>query len=208
MRTVLLPVKDFKEAKQRLARVLTADQRAGLARAMLNDVLSVLARARVPERVIIFTASSEAADMAGRFAFEVVVENVVAGHSAAVNLMVRQLSATASGILSIASDLPRLVPQDIDFVLNNPPEPVTIIHSRDGTGTNGILFLPPARIEVEYGPGSFTRHLSKAFASGYRAGVLNVPGIAFDIDTPEDIRTFMEDPVKSGETWRFISGIQ
>jgi 2-phospho-L-lactate guanylyltransferase len=175
---------------------------------MLSDVLSVLARARAPERVVIFTASEEAAEMALRYAFEVVAETKVAGHSAAVNQMVAQLSSTASGILCIASDLPKLAPEDIDFVLDYPPEAVTIIHSRDGTGTNGILFLPPARIETEYGPGSFTRHISKASAAGYRAGILNVPGMAFDIDTSEDIRAFMEDPVKSGETWRFMSRIQ
>lgn len=208
MRTVLLPVKDFKDAKQRLSDVLAPEQRAGLARAMLSDVLSTLAMARAPERVVVFTASQEVTAMATRYAFEVVPENAVAGHSAAVNYMIAQLSGSASGILAIASDLPRLVPQDVDFVLRNPPEEITIIHSLDGTGTNGILFLPPARIEVEYGPGSFTRHLSKAAAAGYRAGVLNVPGMAFDIDTPEDLRAFMGDPVKSGETWRFLAGIQ
>lgn len=208
MKTVLLPVKHFKTAKQRLADALRPEEREGLARAMLSDVLAVLARARTLDRVIVFTASDEVADMAQSYNFEIIAEAAVAGHSAAVNHMLAQLSSSSSRILAIASDLPKLVPEDVDFVMENPPEPITIIHSRDGTGTNGILFIPPARIDVEYGNASFSRHLSKAAAAGYRAGILNVPGIAFDIDTPEDIRAFMDNPAKDGETWRFLAGIQ
>jgi 2-phospho-L-lactate guanylyltransferase len=208
MKTVRLPVKDFRNAKQRLAATFSEDQRAGLARAMLADVLAVLARARAPERVIVFTACLEAAQMAAAHRFDVIREETVAGHSAAVNRAVGELSAgTASRILSIAADLPKLVPEDVDFVIREAPEPITLLHSRDGTGTNGVLFVPPAIIAMDFGPGSFSRHLSKAAAAGYRAGVLNVPGFAFDIDTPDDVRSYMQDPVAHGETWRFLTGM-
>ena len=60
MKTVLLPVKDFHNAKQRLASALDAETRANLARAMLSDVLDALAHARVPDSIVVFTASSEA----------------------------------------------------------------------------------------------------------------------------------------------------
>jgi 2-phospho-L-lactate guanylyltransferase (CobY/MobA/RfbA family) len=126
------------------------------------------------------------------------------GHSAAVNRMVEELSASATRILSIAGDLPRLVPSEIDFALDSPSAPITLIPSRDGTGTNGVVFIPPARIDMEYGEGSFRRHLSKAAASGRRPNVMSLPGIAFDIDTPEDLQAFMEDPRKDSETWRYL----
>ncbi|MBI4471522.1 MAG: 2-phospho-L-lactate guanylyltransferase [Acidobacteria bacterium] len=207
MKTVLLPVKDFKDAKQRLAATLPPDQRADLARAMLADVLRVLSHARSAERVVVFTASAQAAEMARSYHFDVVPEQSVAGHSAAVNHMVRELLPKSSRILSIAADLPMLKAEDVDFVMENAPEPITIIHSRDGTGTNGILFIPPARIEVEYGPGSFGRHLSRAAAAGHHGGVLNVPGIAFDIDTADDLTAFMSNPRRDSETWRFLGNI-
>ncbi len=204
MKTVLLPVKDFRNAKQRLSSVLDADSRLGLARSMLADVLSALARTHLPDRVVIFTAEDEAVRMARSFGFDVEIENSVEGHSAAVNRMVVQLSAGASRILSIASDLPKLSPSEVDFVLNAASEPITLIPSRDGTGTNGVVFIPPGRITMEYGEGSFSRHMSKAAAAGHHAAVLNVPGIAFDIDTPEDLREFRDDPRKDSETWRYL----
>jgi 2-phospho-L-lactate guanylyltransferase len=204
MKAVLLPIKDFKHAKQRLAPVLDATTRAGLARAMLNDVLNVLARARSPQRIVLFTASGEVIQMARPFGFEVVFEKSVDGHSAAVNHMVDELSQTCSRILSIAGDLPRLVPSEVDFALEAVSEPITLIPSRDWTGTNGVVFMPPARIAMEYGDGSFRRHLSKAAAAGIRSDVMDLPGIAFDIDTPEDLQAFLDDPCKDSETWRYL----
>ena len=204
MKTVLLPVKDFQNAKQRLAPAINAAVRADLARAMLSDVLHSLSKARAAERVVVFTASEEVIQMTRPFGFEVALETSVKGHSAAVNRMVEELSATATRILSIAVDLPLLLPSEIDFALESPSEPITLIPSRDGTGTNGVVFIPPARIAMEYGEGSFRRHLSKAAVSGRPSDVLNVPGIAFDIDTPEDLQAFIEDPRKDSETWRYL----
>jgi 2-phospho-L-lactate guanylyltransferase len=204
MRTVLLPVKEFTNAKQRLSSVLSREARAGLARAMLTDVLQALAEARRPQRVIVFTASDEVMQMARPFGFEVVCETSVDGHSAAVNQMVHELSEKCSRILSIAGDLPRMLPSEVDFALDAASEPITLIPSRDWTGTNGVLFVPPARIAMEYGEGSFRRHLSKAAAAGIPSDVMDLPGIAFDIDTPEDLRAFLEDPRKDSETWRYL----
>jgi len=204
MKTVLLPVKDFKDAKQRLVPALDALTRAGLARAMLLDVLNVLRRARTPQRVVVFTASLEVIQMAKVFGFEVVLEPSVDGHSAAVNRMVAELSANSSRILSIAGDLPRLLPTEVDFALEASSEPITFLPSRDWTGTNGVLFIPPARITMEYGLGSFRRHLSKAAAAGIRSDVMDLPGIAFDIDTPEDLQAFLDDPRKDSETWQYL----
>jgi 2-phospho-L-lactate guanylyltransferase len=204
MKTVLLPVKTFTDAKQRLAPVLNPETRAGLARAMCKDVLNTLARTHVPERVIVFTAADEVIEMAQPFGFDVVREKSVDGHSAAVNQMVSELLSTSARILSIAIDLPRLVPSEIDFALDAASEPVTLIPSRDWTGTNGVVFISPAHIAMEYGDGSFRRHLSKAAAAGHRADVMSLPGIAFDIDTPEDLGLFMNDPRKDSQTWRYL----
>lgn len=184
---------------------MDVESRAALARAMLTDVLKVLAAARVPDRVVVFTASEEIRRMAEAFDFDVILEKPVLGHSAAVNHMIQELSSTASRILSLAADLPRLLPHELDFVLQAAVHPVTLIPSLDGTGTNGVVFNPPARIAMEYGESSFRRHLSKAAAAGFVADVLNIPGMAFDVDTPEDLQSFINDPRRDSETWRYLA---
>jgi 2-phospho-L-lactate guanylyltransferase len=91
MKTVLLPVKDFVNAKQRLIPALDAPTRAGIARAMCVDVLNAVARTHAPERVVVFNAADEVVQMARPFGFDVVFEKSVDGHSAAVNQMVSEL---------------------------------------------------------------------------------------------------------------------
>src|SRR2546428_13147269 len=150
MKTVLLPVKDFANAKQRLASKLDPPARAGLARSMCLDVLNTLARTRVPNRVVVFTAADEVIQMARPLGFDVVLEKSVDGHSAAVNHMVSEMLSSSSRLLSIASDLPRLVASEIDFALAASSEPVTLIPSRDWTGANGVVSIHHARILMEY----------------------------------------------------------
>jgi len=122
-----------------------------------------------------------------------------------VNHMVEELSATSSRILAIAADLPRLLPSEVDFALDAVSEPVTLIPSRDWTGTNGVVFISPARIAMEYGQGRFRRHLSKVSAARLRSDVMSLPGMAFDIDTPDDLQAFLDDPRKDSQTWRYLS---
>ena len=40
--------------------------------------------------------------------------------------------------------------------------------------------------------------------AGFTPAVFEMIGIAFDIDTPEDLRLFTEDPRLESETWRFL----
>src|SRR5215467_501023 len=205
MKTVLLPVKEFNNAKQRLAPAMDASGRAGLARAMLTDVLAALKRSRTSERIVVFTSADEVIQMVEPFGFEIMFETSVGGHSAAVNLLLDEFCCSSSSILAIAGDLPNLASSEVDFVLNAASDPVTLIPSRDWTGTNGVVFIPPAKIAMEYGEGSFRRHLSKAAAAGHACDVMDLPGIAFDIDTPLDLQSFMDDPRKDSETWRYLN---
>jgi 2-phospho-L-lactate guanylyltransferase len=205
MKTVLLPVKEFNNAKQRLAPAMDASSRAGLARAMLTDVLAALKRSRTPDRIVVFTAADEVIQMVEPFGFEIMVEKSVGGHSAAVNLLLDKFCCSSSSVFAIAGDLPNLASSEIDFALNAASEHVTLLPSRDWTGTNGVVFIPPARIAMEYGEGSFRRHLSKVSAAGLRSDVMDLPGIAFDIDTPQDLEAYFQDPRKDSETWRYLN---
>jgi len=204
MRTVLLPVKDFVHAKQRLASELEPTVRAGLARAMLSDVLSAVMAASRPERVVVFTASSHARKIATFFGAEVVVETEILGHSAAVNRMVRELSVNSSQILSISSDLPVLTAYEVDLLLDSHTADVSLVSSRDGKGTNAAVFSVPARIRMQYGEDSLARHLSSAAAAGLSVTVLRVPGIEFDVDTPADLKDYIARGPYGSSTWKFV----
>src|SRR5262245_13701894 len=203
MKTVLLPVKDFQDAKQRLSSMLSPAQRAGLARAMLSDVLRSIAGARIPDRVVVYTASEDVAKVVRPYSFDIVEELFVTGHSAAVNRMIDCLGGHASHILSIAADLPTLTSAEVDLAFQTAPSAINFVGSRDGTGTNAALFILPARVRMEYGDGSLNRHLGNAAAAGLTASVLRIPGMEFDVDTPADLRAFLQREPDNSDTWRY-----
>jgi 2-phospho-L-lactate guanylyltransferase (CobY/MobA/RfbA family) len=56
---------------------------------------------------------------------------------------------------------------------------------------NALVRTPPDVIESRFGPGSLQAHLEQARARGVPAGVLRIPGLMFDIDTPEDVNELL-----------------
>ena len=76
--------------------------------------------------------------------------------------------------------------------------------SRDGTGTNAALFVSPARIAMDYGENRLTRHLARAANAGFRTDVVRMPGMEFDVVTPEDLRLFRDCRATNSEAWRFV----
>ena len=64
---------------------------------------------------------------------------------------------------------------------------LVIVPDRHGTGTNALVLSPPDAIEPSFGPGSFARHVAAAEAAGVPHRVEEVPGLALDVDTPDDL---------------------
>src|SRR5579885_1423541 len=55
MRALLFPVKDLRNAKQRLASLLSAEERFGLAQAMLADTIRAIQCARRAEKIFVIS---------------------------------------------------------------------------------------------------------------------------------------------------------
>jgi 2-phospho-L-lactate guanylyltransferase (CobY/MobA/RfbA family) len=69
---ILLPIKDLRKAKQRLAGVLDQAARTQLARAMIRDILCTLASWQNCPEVALVTSDPFAADLAAQYKFQVI----------------------------------------------------------------------------------------------------------------------------------------
>jgi 2-phospho-L-lactate guanylyltransferase len=189
MRTLaILPVKTFSHAKQRLRRGLSDDTREALVEAMLADVLGAL-RLSAIDRVLVITAGEAPRRIAEAHGAQVLADEE-AGHNAAAGLGIGQaLGRAYDRALLVPGDCPALDPAEVDDLLSRPaPIPsVLVVPDRHGTGTNALLLTPPDSIPPSFGPGSCQRHLELARARGVAAEVVNVPSLALDVDTPEDL---------------------
>jgi len=193
--TVILPVKRFARAKTRVVETIGPPGRAALLRAMLADVLVALDAAREVERVIMVTGEGRAEKVAMERAkrsptpLEVLRDPTDRGHSEAATLGIvraKALGATCAALLP--GDCPLLDPDELDAALSGfSDRTVGVATDRHGTGTNLLVLSPADAIGPAFGPGSRERHLDRAERAGYTAKILDVPSLALDLDTPDDL---------------------
>jgi 2-phospho-L-lactate guanylyltransferase len=184
----LLPVKILSNAKQRLAGHLTAVQRETLARTMYEQTLATLLEAEGIDRVVVVTSDLDAAEHARRSGVLVFEESEQLSHSVSADAACRRaIQVGATTALLVPIDVPTALPEDFERLAAAARPGVVIVPSADGTGTNALVRTPPDVIESRFGTGSFQAHLEQARARGVPAGVLRIPGLMFDIDTPEDV---------------------
>jgi 2-phospho-L-lactate guanylyltransferase len=188
----LLPVKILSNAKQRLAGHLTPAQRETLARTMYEQTLATILEAGGIDRVVVVTSDPDAAQHARRSGVLVFEESEQLSHSTSADAACRRAIQTgATTALLVPIDVPTALPEDFERLAAAARPGVIIVPSADGTGTNALARTPPDVIESRFGPGSFQAHLEQARARGVPAGVLRIPGLMFDIDTPEDVNELL-----------------
>lgn len=190
----VVPVKERVSAKERLVPMLRPESRQALALAMLEDVLAALTATPGIAGLVVVTVDDEAGRLAAGYGARLIEAGARDGHTGAVTAAARLLAAEGSaGMLTLPGDIPLVTPAEIAIVLAaHPPAPsFTIVPSHDERGSNAIVCSPPDAVPLRFGENSFYPHLQAAEAYGIRPNVLHLPGIALDIDNPEDVVSFM-----------------
>lgn len=190
MRYILLPVKDLRIAKQRLAAVMSQEARTHLALAMMEHTFNVVSCVKSIDGVAVVSNYSPAIDLAKHYSFEVINESEQISESASVDYGSTVLgSRGVTAVLRLPIDLPLVTASDIEEVLSRDREGrlVVIVPSRDGTGTNAILRRPPTLFRSHFGTGSLAKHLKEAEVAGATVELLQNERIALDIDEPDDL---------------------
>lgn len=185
----VLPIKSFDEAKQRLRAELDPTPRRALVEAMFSDVLIALRRAALVDQVLVVSADNVAQRIAGGYDAMVVVDENEGHNQAAARGAARALELGSERVLMVPGDCPLLRPSELDELLARPvPAPsMLVVPDRHGTGTNALVLTPPDALAPAFGPGSHDRHREHAGAAGIHVATVEVPSLALDIDTPEDL---------------------
>jgi 2-phospho-L-lactate guanylyltransferase len=185
----ILPIKSFTDAKQRLVDELAAGPRRALAEAMFSDVVTALRRSQAVDAMLIVSSDHVAQRIAGGHGADV-LEDHREGHSQAATLGVNYaVERGAKRVLLVPGDCPLLDPRELDELLRRPAgvRSALIVPDRHGTGTNALILTPPTSLTPSFGPGSCERHQRLAGEQGTPAEVVEVPTLALDVDTAEDL---------------------
>ena len=174
---VVVPVKGFHLAKQRLAPHLDPEERAALAQAMAT---TVIAAARTLD-VCVVTDDPAVRAWAAKLGVEV-IDDPGGGLNAAVTHARSVLAPRFERMLIAHADLPRATDlRGIDA------GGVTIVPDRRRSGTNVLCVPTNAVFEFQYGVDSYPLHHTEALRCGLVTTTHFDVDLALDVDHPEDL---------------------
>jgi len=193
----IIPIKDLSLAKQRLSGLLSDMERRSLGLAMLEDVLEVLGKTRGLNGTLLVSSDSDACHLARQYGARILHETGAGGLNPAVTQAARLLaSENIDCALVLHGDLPLARTEEIERLIAalGPSPAIAMAPDSAHDGTNAMLVSPPDLIAFRYGRNSFSAHLDEAENSGVTPQVLDLPGIAFDVDTVDDLFTLTAAP--------------
>ena len=193
---ILVPIKNTATAKQRLASILDQPARTKLAQTMLHDVLSVLHQWKDRPRVGIVTGDRYATTLAEIYKFEVIADTDNPGETGAIEMATQVcLERGEEFTLVIPADIPLIQSWELEEILKTAPEQgAVLVPAGDGRGTNAAFRRPANLFPLRFGNDSFKPHHAAAQATGKPCVILNLPGIAVDVDNPEDLQQLSSLP--------------
>jgi len=196
---ILVPIKNTASAKQRLAAILDQPARTQLAQAMLTDVLTAIHDWTNRPKVGIVTSDPYATTLAQDYKFDVIPDPDNPGETGAIEIATRVcMERGEESTLVIPADIPLIQPWELEAIYKQAPAQGTVlVPAGDGRGTNAVLRRPANLFPLRFGNDSFRPHHAAALATKLACVVLQLPGIAVDVDNPPDLQHLLSLPGKT-----------
>lgn len=176
-----IPIKPFGVAKARLAPVLDRIQRSRIGKAVAAHTAAMVARSGATPAIV--TGDAGVARWAEGQGWMVIAELEGGGLDGAAAATVRAAGGRRWAVLH--ADVPTLTATDLVDAWAHPG--FLLAPSHDGGTT---LVAGTGAFPFSYGPLSFHRHL----AAAPTAVVVTRPGLALDLDTPDDLSAALRLP--------------
>ena len=186
---VIVLVKDFDSAKERLRPAMGAKSRRALAR---NNARIAVAAAAAGDHVLVVTGSDEVADMALAWGADFLLEPREEGQNVAARRGIdHAIQGGADAVLLLSSDLPKVTEAAVrDMLLGaaRHPSPVVVAAPAIGRGgTNALYLRPPDAIGLHFGDESLTQFRADAQAHRVKFVLYPSDAMALDLDEPSDL---------------------
>jgi 2-phospho-L-lactate guanylyltransferase len=191
----IIPVKPLGAGKSRLASVLGAEQRAALNKHLFGRVLNATLGVFQPDRIAVVTADTMLLPMMRGQGLHA-LPDLGEGLNAALGLGCRYAADRgARAIAVLPSDLPKITAEDVKALVASlgPGSGCVIAPDQQEQGTNALALSPPEPDFFRFGMDSFQAHLETARARGMKLRILRRPGLAHDLDTPDEYRSYAKE---------------
>ena len=190
MRVVAVPVKSLDRAKTRLASVLSPEERAELALAMLNDVLD----ACLPQTgwsVWVISRQDDVLRLAQERGARPLPELGTTLRQAVRQVEDEALRQGCHELAVVLADLPFATRDALATALNSFAA-VAAAPAASDAGTNVLVRRPPSVIPARFGRSSFSKHRAEAYRRGMTFEPIVTAELGFDLDRPHDLATVLD----------------
>jgi 2-phospho-L-lactate guanylyltransferase len=191
----IIPAKPFHSGKSRLASLLGVDERAALNRRLFGRVLDAALGTFPADRILVVTKDALLlALMRGQGLHA--LEDTDDGLNPALALGCgHALERGARSIVVVSSDLPHVMTADVAALRSAAGDAPGCVIAPDEQeqSTNALALTSPDPDFFQFGPGSFQAHIASAKARQLPVRILRRPGLAVDLDTPENYRRFARE---------------
>ena len=182
---ILIPLKHLDSAKQRLHPEIGAEGRRSMMLAMLAHVAAEALAADVGP-VALATSEPLAPSLAAELGIGLVDDGRLPWNEGLVHAL-RMLPAPADAVLYLAGDLPLVTADEVRAMAQAVTGGGAAIGRAHDGGTNALGLRPPDALVPAFGsPQSARVHARLAEQAGLDVVVVDLPGIALDVDTPAD----------------------
>jgi 2-phospho-L-lactate guanylyltransferase len=193
-----VPAKALDQAKQRLAAMLSEEERRALALAMLEDVVRALQSVQAIDSVNVVSPDAEVLERAAELGATSIAEPAsVRGINQALAHALSTLEPGPDAVLAVLADVPAAAPSDFASILDEAPLRGVVIVPSSAKGTSALFLRPPGVIPFRFGELSFQMHKREAAARRIEARVLHIERLEHDIDEPDDLRRLLERPAET-----------
>ena len=184
---VVIPVKAFDKAKERLASALSHAERSALAQRTATHVVEV-AKALPQFADVVVVCDDDATAQWARHLGVTALVSPQPGLNAAVTYAVAHVRTTHEWLAICHADIAD--PRGLAALSAPLPGTLILATDRHGLGTNVLALHCADDFTFHYGPTSYADHTAEATRRGLAVTTLRDAGLALDLDTPDDVALY------------------
>ena len=167
----IIPINNFNESFSRLSNVLNKKQREEMTQILATQVLDALTPIASVEKII-------------------VLSNEIEWLSSFWNKKI-------TAMLYLSIDLPYIQQEDIENLISQHISGLSIVEAKKDNGTNALILDLPTKMEFQFGPNSFSKHLAEARSKNINTTIVNIEYLSLDLDDWNDLHLFKKNSVEN-----------
>ena len=183
----IIPINEFSRSFTRLSSVLDLEQRMELAKNLSSRLIQILLTVDEVEKIVLFTCEKNCLG-------EIQHSKLVLRKDEDKKPLKQKIDSVADWayglgakkMMYLSIDLPIVEKKDITQIIDSHKNGLTLVQAKKDGGTNALITDLPRKINFQFGPDSFRKHLEAAKLEKLKTNIQSSEGLSFDLDDHED----------------------